>query len=48
MSCINSVALWQAFWHPGLFSHDYRESFSEMRLETLARTCGCDATRSRV
>ena len=44
---IKSVALSHGFWHPGQFLHDYRETFGEMLSDTLARTRGCDATRSR-
>ena len=48
MPLIKSVALSHGFWHPGQFSHDYRETFREMLSDTLARTRGCDAMRSRV
>ena len=47
MPLIKSVALSHGFWHPGQFSHDYRETFSEMLSDALARTRGCDAMRSR-
>jgi hypothetical protein len=47
MPLIKSVALSHGFWHPGQFLHDYRETFGEMLSDTLARTRGCDATRSR-
>jgi len=46
MPLIKSVALSHGFWHPGQFSHDYRETFREMLSDTLARTRRCDAMRS--
>jgi AraC family transcriptional regulator, ethanolamine operon transcriptional activator len=41
MPLIKSVALSHGFWHPGQFSHDYRETFGEMLSDTLAQTRGC-------